>query len=98
MNPCLRHGFTACQGLCPLDPLSRRWRASVLVSNHYLVFIKYLILFENKLYIFFSNFWIQKVIYILTIFLPVFLKFLQFYFSPYIPLHHNFSPLYSSLL
>ena len=33
MNPCLWHGFTACRGLCPLDPLCRPCQASKLEYN-----------------------------------------------------------------
>src|SRR5271168_5350887 len=36
MNPCLRHGFTACRGLRPLDPLCRPCWASKLKVNLYI--------------------------------------------------------------
>ena len=36
MSPCRRHGFTACRGLCPLDPLCRPCRASKLEHNLYI--------------------------------------------------------------
>src|SRR5271168_5286029 len=36
MNPCLQHGFTACRGLRPLDPLCWPCQASKLEVNLYI--------------------------------------------------------------